>query len=133
MVCNKIERDFYSARYHRLAARRGKKRALMAVGHSILKTVYHIIKGEEEYKELGATCLDSRLKAGRKACFKKGLENLGFHVELKPFCETAVASDTETTVFEPAFLSRKKNSLKFLVNSIINCIFAVSFILTILI
>lgn len=45
---------FYSARYHRLAARRGKKRALIAVGHSILKTVYHILAENVSYNELGA-------------------------------------------------------------------------------
>ena len=44
---------FYKARYHRLAVRRGKKRALIAVGHSILKSVYHILKDICQYKELG--------------------------------------------------------------------------------
>ena len=36
--------SYFKAQYHRLAARRGKKRALVAVGHAILMTVYHILK-----------------------------------------------------------------------------------------
>ncbi|MDR2888200.1 MAG: transposase, partial [Bacteroidales bacterium] len=42
-AATRTKNTFYSARYHRLAARRGKKRALIAVGHSILKSVYHIL------------------------------------------------------------------------------------------
>ena len=57
----RTKNTFYSARYHRLAARRGKKRALIAVGHSILKSVWHILKGTCEYKELGAEYLTQRL------------------------------------------------------------------------
>lgn len=74
---------FYKARYHRLAARRGKKRALIAVGHSILKSVYHILKDTCEYKELGAEYLIERTKAKRKTYLKCELSKLGYTVELK--------------------------------------------------
>lgn len=73
---------FYSARYHRLAARRGKKRALIAVGHSILKSVYHILKGNQSYIELGADYVNSRVEKKRKAYLCKELEKLGYNVEL---------------------------------------------------
>ena len=73
---------FYSARYHRLAARRGKKRALVAIGHSILKSVYHILSGSEEYRELGADYVILRMEAKRKAYLKKELEKLGYQVDL---------------------------------------------------
>lgn len=53
-AATRIKNTFYSARYHKLAARRGKKRALIAVEHSILKSVYHVLSGVEEYRELGA-------------------------------------------------------------------------------
>jgi hypothetical protein len=76
---------FYKARYHRLAARRGKKRALIAVGHSILKSVYHILKDTCEYKELGADYLIERTKAKRKTYLKSELGKLGYTVELKEF------------------------------------------------
>jgi hypothetical protein len=67
-----------------LAARRGKKRALIAVGHSILKSVYHILKAKEHYRELGADYLNSKIEAKRKTYLKKELEKLGYQVALKP-------------------------------------------------
>lgn len=73
---------FYKARYHRLAARRGKKRALIAVGHSILKSVYHILKDTCEYKELGADYLLEMTKNKRKAYLKSELYKLGYTIEL---------------------------------------------------
>jgi transposase len=74
---------FYQARYHKLAARRGKKRALGAVGHSILKSVYHILNDNCEYRELGAAYLNSRTEAKRKAYLKSELTKLGYVVDLK--------------------------------------------------
>ena len=73
---------FYSARYHRLAARRGKKRALIAVGHSILKSVYHVLSEQTKYRELGAAYLNTRQEQKRKAYLKKELEKLGYDVQL---------------------------------------------------
>ena len=49
---SKSKGTYFKAQYHRLAARRGKKRALIAVGHSILTTAYHIIKNNCNYIEL---------------------------------------------------------------------------------
>jgi hypothetical protein len=63
----RTKNTFYHARYQKLAASRGKKRALIAVGHSILKSVYHMLSDMSEYKELGADYLISRTEAKRKA------------------------------------------------------------------
>ncbi len=79
----RTKNTFYHARYHKLAARRGKKRAMIAVGHSILKSVYHILSDMSEYKELGAEYLISRTEAKRKAYLKSELGKLGYVVELK--------------------------------------------------
>ena len=49
---------YLSAQYHRLAARRGKKRAMVAVGHTLLVIVYHVLKRQTTYVELGADFLD---------------------------------------------------------------------------
>jgi len=65
-----------------LAARRGKKRALIAVGHSILKSVYHILSTNNAYKELGAEHVNLRAEAKRKTYLKKELEKLGCKVQL---------------------------------------------------
>ena len=74
---------FYSERYHRLAARRGKKRALLAIGHSILKSVYFVLKMNVSYKELGADYVRKQREEKRKAYLKKEMEALGYEVELK--------------------------------------------------
>jgi hypothetical protein len=71
-----------------LAARRGKKRALIAVGHSILKSVYHILANKEHYRELGADYLNSKIEAKRKAYLKKELEKLGYQVMLNSLPKT---------------------------------------------
>jgi hypothetical protein len=66
----------------RLAARRGKKRALVAVGHSILTIVYHVMKYKIPYKELGEDFFDKL--NGDRLCrhYTKRLESLGYRVEL---------------------------------------------------
>ncbi|HOW16074.1 IS110 family transposase [Methanosarcina sp.] len=81
-AATRTKNTFYSARYHRLAARRGKKRALIAVGHSILKSVYHVLSGVEEYKELGADYVNQRVEKRRRLYLKRELEKLGYDVQL---------------------------------------------------
>jgi len=83
-AATRTKNTYYSARYHRLAARRGKKRALIAVGHSILKSVYHILANKEHYRELGADYLNSKIEAKRKTYLKKELEKLGYKVDINP-------------------------------------------------
>jgi len=67
-----------------LAARRGKKRALIAVGHSILKSVYHILSGTVPYREPGAEYLNKKIEAGRKEWLKKEMEKSGYKATLSP-------------------------------------------------
>jgi hypothetical protein len=86
-AATRTKNTFYSARYHRLAARRGKKRALIAVGHSILKSVYHILSGKAPYRELGADYLNNKIEAKRKKYLKTELEKLGYQVALTPLPE----------------------------------------------
>lgn len=81
-AATRTKNTFYSARYHRLAARRGKKRALIAVGHSILKSIWHVLKDTCEYKELGAEYLTRRIEQKRKNYLKKELEALGYQVKI---------------------------------------------------
>jgi hypothetical protein len=65
-----------------LAARRGKKRALIAIGHSILKTVYHILNENVPYKELGADYLNAKIEAKRTKYLQNELKKLGYYVQL---------------------------------------------------
>lgn len=75
---------FLSSRYRRLASRRGKKRAIVAVGRSILVIVYHIIKDGATFKELGADFYERHRTHHLTRYHSKRLERLGYHVELKP-------------------------------------------------
>jgi len=81
-AATRTKNTFYSEKYHRLAARRGKKRALIAVGHSILVSVYYILKYGCEYNELGEDYASQKNADKRKRYFKKELEKLGYEVEL---------------------------------------------------
>lgn len=75
---------YLSAQYRRLAARRGKKRALLAVGHSILVIVYHLLKEGVAYHELGADYFN-RLEPERlRRYLVKRLQSMGYAVELTP-------------------------------------------------
>jgi hypothetical protein len=65
-----------------LAARRGKKRAVIAIGHSILKSAYQILTNNCEYRELGAEYLNQRMERRRKSYLKKELEKMGYDVSI---------------------------------------------------
>ena len=73
---------YLSARFARLA-RGGKKRAAVAVGHTILVAAYHILKDEVEYQDLGGDYFEKRNEAQTTRRLVKQLERFGYEVELK--------------------------------------------------
>ncbi len=74
-------KDTYLAtQFRRLAARKGKKRAIVAVAHTILVMVYHMLKAKQPYRELGADFLDRRHAEQVKRYLLKRLERLGLQV-----------------------------------------------------
>jgi transposase len=75
---------YLSAQYHRLAARRGKKRAIVALGHTLLTIVYHVLKRQTTYVELGADFLDHLDPDRLTRQLVKRLEKLGHRVTLEP-------------------------------------------------
>ncbi len=75
---------YLAAQYHRIAARRGKKKALVAEGHTILVIAYHILKHRNPYKDLGPNYFDERNRKGVKKRLIQRLEQLGYEVTLKP-------------------------------------------------
>jgi transposase len=75
--------NFLRAQYYRLAARRGKKRAIIAVAHSILVIVYHILKRGEGYRELGGDYYDQRDREALKKRLVQRLERLGMKVTVQ--------------------------------------------------
>lgn len=75
--------SYLNAQYHRLAGRRGKKRALVAVAHSILVILYHLIAEDRHYRDLGADYLDRLHPERTTRHLVKRLERLGFKVTLE--------------------------------------------------
>ena len=74
---------YLSAQYHRIAARRGKKKAIVALEHSILIMAYHIIQDKQPYHELGNDYFDKRRPESTAKRLIKRLEHLGFQVSLQ--------------------------------------------------
>lgn len=82
-AAGRSKNTFLAAQYHRLAGRRGNKRAAVAVAHSILVIVYHILKEGTSYQELGATFHDQRSSKAVVRRLTQRLEALGFEVNLE--------------------------------------------------
>jgi transposase len=78
---------FLKARYHRLAARRGKKRAIVAVAHSMLVSAWHMLTYQQPYQELGGDYFDQRKKETKVSYLVRRLEKLtggSVSIELQP-------------------------------------------------
>lgn len=80
---------YLSAQYRRLASRRGKKRAIVAIGHTMLKIVYHMLKHKVSYHDLGNDYFDRLNSESLKRHLVKRLEKLGHKVTLEPLKEVA--------------------------------------------
>ena len=83
--------SYLKSKYYRIAARRGKKRAKVAIAHKILIAAYHILKNKTAYRELGDGYLDQRQRSSLKNYWVNKLEKLGFkvNVEEEPMEKTA--------------------------------------------
>lgn len=78
------KRTYLGALYRRLAARRGAKKALVAVGHAILVIAYHVLTRREPYQDLGANYFDERDRQTVERRLVRRLEQLGYEVKLRP-------------------------------------------------
>jgi transposase len=74
---------YLSSQYHRLAARRGSKRAIVAVAHTILVIVYHLIKDGISYRELGGNYFDEREREATVRRSVRRLHRLGYKVTVE--------------------------------------------------
>lgn len=70
--------------YRRLAGRRGKKRAIIAVARTLLESFWFMLTRGEPYKDLGDNYFDKRRKEVRVNVLTKQLEKLGYAVQLQP-------------------------------------------------
>jgi len=80
----RTKHKYLQALYRRLASRRGKQRAAVAVGHSLLVTGYHLITRQTVYQDLGGNYFDERDREAVKRRAVRRLEKLGYRVELAP-------------------------------------------------
>ena len=78
-AASKTKDTYLSAQYRRLASRRGKQRALVALGHTILVMVYHILTRREPYRELGPLYFDVLDRQRVQQRLVQRLERLGLH------------------------------------------------------
>jgi transposase len=83
-AAGKTKDTYLSAQYRRLTARRGKKRAAIAVAHSILVIAFHMIARGTEYVDLGGDFFDQRNADYLQQHLVKRLEKLGHRVVLEP-------------------------------------------------
>jgi transposase len=83
----RTKNTFLKSRFHRLAARRGKKRAIVAVAHSMLVSAWHMLAHQQPYQELGGDYFDQRKKDTQISYLVRRLEKLtggSVSIELQP-------------------------------------------------
>ena len=80
---------YLAAQYKRLVKRMGKKKALVAVGHSILVMVYHVLQDRLRYQELGGDYFDRRNVNRQRKRLIRQLEALGVTVTVEEVKEAA--------------------------------------------
>jgi len=88
-AASKTKDSYFNAQYHRLVAKRGKKRAIVAVGHSLLVTIYHVLKTGASYEDLGRDYFDKRNSSRLVRHHVRRLQSLGYEVALVPVEQVA--------------------------------------------
>ncbi len=88
-AAKRTKNSYFKAQYHHLAGRRGKKRATGAVKHSLLVTVYFMLRDNKPYKDLGVDYFDKLNPQQRIRYHVRRLRELGQEVELSPMADAA--------------------------------------------
>jgi hypothetical protein len=70
--------------YRRLAARRGRNKAIVAVAHRILTAIYHILTKHQPFQDLGVSYLDERRQQHLLQRMSHRIQQLGYQVNLQP-------------------------------------------------
>jgi transposase len=79
-AASRTKNTYLRSKYESLVGRRGKKRALVAIGHKILIAAYFILKDKTAYRELGGQYLDSRKKDRQIQRYMDKLRELGVEI-----------------------------------------------------
>jgi transposase len=83
------KQTYLAAQYRRLAKRLGKKKALVAVGHTLLEIVYHVLARQAGYKELGGDYFDKQNLEGQRKRLIRRLEATGLKVSVEEVQDAA--------------------------------------------
>jgi transposase len=83
-AASRSKNSYFAAQYHRIAPRRGKKRALIAVAHSLLTVIYHVLKHHKEYHDLGRDYFDRHGSERLQRYLIRRLQALGNEVIVRP-------------------------------------------------
>jgi transposase len=86
-VVSRQKKGYLPALYRRIAARRGKKRAIMALAHRILVILYHLLRDGVLYEEKGEAFLEERDREMMEKRLVHQLERLGNQVTLQPLAQ----------------------------------------------
>ncbi len=81
-AASRTKGTYLGMKYRKMASRMSKKKALIAVAHTILVSIYHMIKKKEPYKELGPDYLENLHRERTIKNLKKRIESFGYRVEL---------------------------------------------------
>lgn len=76
--------NYLVALYHRIARRRGKHKAIVAVMHSVLVSIYHMLRDHQPYQDLGPAHFDQLDHERLQRQYVRRLEQLGYAVSLTP-------------------------------------------------
>ena len=79
-----VKSSYFSAQYQRISARRGKNRATLAVAHSMLIAIYHILKNKTAFHDLGSDYYDSFNRERKINSYLKRLKSLGWEPDAIP-------------------------------------------------
>lgn len=82
-MASRQKNTYLSAQYHRIAARSGKNKVAIAVGHTILSLVHILLTRKQEYVDLGFNYFDERKKDILIRNSIKRLESLGLVVRVQ--------------------------------------------------
>ena len=83
-TCARCPGTYLHALYHRVARRRGKPRAMLAVAHSLLVSIYYMLRDHVPYQDLGPDYFDHLQPQRLERHYVRRLEALGFQVQLTP-------------------------------------------------
>jgi transposase len=76
--------SYFKDKYYRLKARRGAKRAIVAIAHRILIGIYHVINDGVEFHDLGASYLTERKKTQKISYLRKQAQLMGYKLVAQP-------------------------------------------------